>query len=608
MSTSSSVMFTHIQIASRGDVLSPAQRLDPDSLIAIFLLVASDDLPSLCSCIQHGRYGAIKCTYNLGWIKLSHVCRLWRDVLLGMRPLWADNICTLNKAAMAEFIRRAGDYLLVVDLSSSGRLTFTLDILLRARIIRGLSRTEELEMLNRHPFPALEIVELSSDTPIEVTVNAPNLREATLSGGRIKLLAPNILRARCLRSGTFAECPSLRVLEFTWPSHHCAEIPSMLTTLTTLRDLTINVNDDDDDAERYSRAPRDDIDTALTEYDRAEDVLNLPSRGVSLSLPDLCELRVSGRGVVRRTMCGLLAHLTATCAGTLRRIEVLCNHPRFTTSSLMLDAIRNFTHSMQADSLYVHFRDVLDGVSVVLSASRLEHRHDLDCPFGTFRFYISNHLDTHSLIRQRLMPLLPLRRITHLFIECLPLRPPSPSAQVAWAAALSTLTYVHTLHVGDNDQYTSSSESPAGLCGLYPLLGSLDIPNLPSLEKLIIFYSRGMFRDWWKRLSLALALRKRSGVPFTSVCIIYEWGANVQRREGAAISWLERFHEQSGADLQWPDVFVANVAVHAFNLDGASVWAKEKVESVARSLFAQVVETIEVEEASRLEPVWPPNL
>ncbi|KZV69705.1 hypothetical protein PENSPDRAFT_652098 [Peniophora sp. CONT] len=602
LSTSSSAMDTHnIRIASRARILSRAQRLDPDSLHAIFSLVVSDDRPTLCSCVKHGQYGANKCTYNLGWIKLGHVCRLWRDVLLGMRPLWAENVCTLNNAAMAEFVRRAGGHPLVIDLNSSGSFTITLDIMLRARIIRGLSRSEQLEMLNEQPLPALEILELSSNT--FTTVNAPNLREVTVNGnGRITLLAPNILRAKCISPATFSRSPSLRFLEFRRPSDHCADIPFMLTALTGLRELIIEIYDPD--AERSIRTPWQDIDTALNVYSRNADNLNLRFRGVSLSLPDLRELRVSGRGVVRRTMCGLLAHLTATCAGTLRRTEVRCDSPHFTSSILALDAIRTSTHAAQVDALYVHFRDVMDGVSVVLSASRLERRHDPDCPFGTFRFFIPNHMDLHSLIRERIMPLLPLRRITHLFIECLPLRTPLLPAQVALTAALSKLTYVHTLHVGDNDRYPRSNESPEGL---YALQGPPENPNLPSLERLYVSYSRGMFRDWWKRLALALAVRKRAGVPFASVCIAHQWGSNAQRREGATVSPLETFHEQA-VDLQAPDIFVANAPVHAFNLDGASVWAKEKVAAVAKSLFTEVVETIEVEEVSWLEPVWPPNL
>ncbi|KZV70070.1 hypothetical protein PENSPDRAFT_458671 [Peniophora sp. CONT] len=59
---------------------------------------------------------------GLGWITASHVCHSWREILLGARDIWAEEIGTIpHWRAISTFLRRAGDDLpLRVSVESSG--------------------------------------------------------------------------------------------------------------------------------------------------------------------------------------------------------------------------------------------------------------------------------------------------------------------------------------------------------------------------------------------------------------------------------------------------------------------------------------------------------
>ena len=134
---------------------------------------------------------------------------------------------------------------------------------------------------------------------------------------------------------------------------------------------------------------------------------------------------------------------------------------------------------------------------------------------------------------------------------------------IALSAALSELTSVNTLWVSDSDRYPRPAEvvdEPYALVGPGPPPAWL----LPSLDTLNIAYGNGMFRDWWKRLAIALVARHCAGVPFTTLRIYHNWGAgNIHRPVAAARTPLETFHEQSGVDLRAPDVFVEKASWEA---------------------------------------------
>ncbi|KZV66574.1 hypothetical protein PENSPDRAFT_737048 [Peniophora sp. CONT] len=98
--------YTRIQKARV--TLTPALLLDRDSLALIFDLVAESEPPSQT---------------NLGWIRLGHVCRAWRTVLLGMRSVWARDAFVFGAD-----VRRSKDILARADGSlvsvSKSRTTF----------------------------------------------------------------------------------------------------------------------------------------------------------------------------------------------------------------------------------------------------------------------------------------------------------------------------------------------------------------------------------------------------------------------------------------------------------------------------------------------------
>ncbi|KZV69707.1 hypothetical protein PENSPDRAFT_753117 [Peniophora sp. CONT] len=529
---------------------------------------------------------------------------------------------------MVEFLRRAGNQPVNIHLHSPAiahvsapgarerRIALVKENLFRARILHS-GMHGELKMLDGQSCPALEVLQLFSHT--DMTVDAPNLREVTLNGdGRLTLLAPNLSRARCLSPATFPDhqAHSLRVLELKWPAAICAQLPFKLTKLASLETLVIEVTG--------RHVSLENIDTEHTVYDHDHDILNLQSRGVCLSLPNLSELRISGKGAVHRIMCALLAHLVATSSstGSLRRVEVDCdNDPNLINSSFALDALKAFAHVIQADALYLHFEDSQGGggVSVVISTSRLEHRHDShSCLYFTLKCFIpcnwqqGPHID--ALVKVRLMSLLPLGHITNLFIERLPELEVTLVAQIAMNAALSQLTSVHTLHVSENGGFLTLGTFSIASDRSYALVGPPQEQHLPLLATLFvshIHYVSGW--HWWKRLALALTARLRAGVPFTTLHISCRGGVDLLPSQIATLSVLETFHEQPGVDLQEPDIFITNIIRQASktqesktDVGSTSAKAKDRIESAAKSLFSGVVEKIEVEEASPwLKPVWP---
>ncbi|KZV69710.1 hypothetical protein PENSPDRAFT_686104 [Peniophora sp. CONT] len=610
------------------DTLS--QRLPADILFYTFSLIAHYDRPSLCSCSKHGpsphdteyccsgfaycefcthdptsdldfsspqtQRTRLRepegCVYSLGWVRLGHVCRSWRSVLLDMRSLWAKDICTLNNVAMAVFLHRAQRRPLNLDFDSATgehmrrmgsraeRAALLQANVPKARTIRLTRFRGDITYLDGQALPLLEVLDLSltSPRPRELAINAPNLRRVKLSGPIVLHATPKLLRATINNLTSLTEAPSLQDLELKGLAPRVQELPRLLAKLPCLEDLSIIMT---------GPPHRGTVDTQYIEYDHGHDVLGLRSRNITLSLPALTQLRVFGYGATHRSVCGLLAHLTTSSECNLQRLDVHCTHSEFAKSSLAIIAFRTAAYNISANSVYLHFRNSGGGAVAVVSASRIEDRYDSKHRSSTtFEMYIpAAVIDNEWSIRATFRRLLPSELFTHLFLECLPILGPDNPAQSVLRAALSQLRCVHTLWVSDNERYPPPTEADDGS---YPLAGALPSLSIPSLKTLHISYTRGIFRDWWKRLAIAVAARQR----------------------GATRTALEMFHEQPGVDLHAPDVFVLNAPIEAFNVDRSSVWAKEKVSDVARSLFAQIVEEIEVEEleATDLKPVWPPSL
>ncbi|KZV70280.1 hypothetical protein PENSPDRAFT_752718 [Peniophora sp. CONT] len=202
------------QPENSGDALDTACLVD-DVLREIYFYVASQERPyqsrpSLTSGLQSNR-GAW-----LGWMRLTHVSRQWREVGLHIPQLWAELVCIYeSNEAVNAILQRAGRCPLTVDVHSgdvtrrrteivTGVLTRVSNLSWRAstqvalrypwatqlsgkelpllRRIDIYGHCETLEELRRlsEPLvaPCLEECSLSFDIPIV----APNLRELFYDG------------------------------------------------------------------------------------------------------------------------------------------------------------------------------------------------------------------------------------------------------------------------------------------------------------------------------------------------------------------------------------------------------------------------------------------
>ncbi|VDB94310.1 unnamed protein product [Peniophora sp. CBMAI 1063] len=83
--------------------------LKNDTLFELFALVAATDPPHA---LPWGDPGPLK--YHIGWVRLSHVCRLWRKLLVDEMPsLWARIACRLPRA-LDTVLSRAQDQPLIL--------------------------------------------------------------------------------------------------------------------------------------------------------------------------------------------------------------------------------------------------------------------------------------------------------------------------------------------------------------------------------------------------------------------------------------------------------------------------------------------------------------
>ncbi|VDB92290.1 unnamed protein product [Peniophora sp. CBMAI 1063] len=72
----------------------PIMNLKGDILLELFALIATTDVPHVLPWVDPGPL-----KYHLGWVRLTHVCRLWRVILVNEMPqLWADAVCRMPPA------------------------------------------------------------------------------------------------------------------------------------------------------------------------------------------------------------------------------------------------------------------------------------------------------------------------------------------------------------------------------------------------------------------------------------------------------------------------------------------------------------------------------
>ncbi|KAF8264956.1 hypothetical protein EI94DRAFT_404355 [Lactarius quietus] len=111
-------VLTHTESGSKAHAHgSPVSRLLPEILVLIFtFLVEANTIKSSVGDVP-GRIGRPKVRLGLGWITVTHVCSLWRQVALEHRILWTHHRFNLSHEWTAEMLRRAGDAPLELTLS-----------------------------------------------------------------------------------------------------------------------------------------------------------------------------------------------------------------------------------------------------------------------------------------------------------------------------------------------------------------------------------------------------------------------------------------------------------------------------------------------------------
>jgi len=201
--------------------------LNGDILVELFLILAQLDKPTPTS---------------LGWISLTHVCRLWRSVGLDLAPLWADTFCSFASASACAVMReRARDVPHVVSLP------------------RPLSRRHEdvlVHVVSSH-IRAIHTLSLTSNSYSWVSLlhgkSLPSLHHLSLSGSSVRdpyiykypKLGPPLIATSLETAYLKADrplrlvAPALRTLSFVRQE---VDVPSMLEMLKecpSLEELTI---------------------------------------------------------------------------------------------------------------------------------------------------------------------------------------------------------------------------------------------------------------------------------------------------------------------------------------------------------------------------------
>ncbi|KZV65587.1 hypothetical protein PENSPDRAFT_737627 [Peniophora sp. CONT] len=604
-----------------------AQRLNADTLFLIFSLVVARDRPALCSCPRHapnqaelrqrpccenasrecrGNASCVfgkhsnpdRCTHNLGWITLGHVCQQWRSALHGMNIFWANDLCALNNAAVVGFLPHTGSAPLNIDLSPEKvqNMLHPATRRERAEILRphvhkaGVLRSGWYNWipatLGEQSLPLLEMLVLSTEVPS--TVIAPNLRHTVSNVGPLYHSPTHATSDGAL----ILQAPLIHTMHLrNWSLLRCGEIPRMLTAVPSITKLVLN-------AEDHLYYPP----SNMVDEDDAEDVqviLNL--HDTILHLPSLLAIQVTGRVAEHPIIRRLLAHLVADSQNALQQLFLRDVEPSFLGSRVALDALKTHIRAIHPDRISLHFREV-SRVFIVSVARQKLGCSEKDYPAMTIRLNLRNAPQSCvSILKATLFPLIPLEQVLHLYIDGLP---DNTGTQFLLSSALRRLGSVHTLHLRSGQTESSSLLS----IGTYPMVGlrgSSD-PWLPSLTRLHINYpSHGSSPTWWKELAAALIERKGLDAPFRTLCIIVN--REPVRFDDSAVEMIQR----ALAEVNFDDRISPATSLESLNAMSAMAaehnrWTRDKIEDVARKMYGQVVETIEVVEGT--QDGWPPGV
>ncbi|TFY71388.1 hypothetical protein EVG20_g1604 [Dentipellis fragilis] len=92
-------------LRSRINTLSLVGQLSEEVLIQIFLILHCIAPPGHHQYLRLGRRSIQR---RIGWIKITHVCRRWRNAALAYPRLWNTNICSLGPKWMVKMLHRSG--------------------------------------------------------------------------------------------------------------------------------------------------------------------------------------------------------------------------------------------------------------------------------------------------------------------------------------------------------------------------------------------------------------------------------------------------------------------------------------------------------------------
>ncbi|KAI0317357.1 hypothetical protein OF83DRAFT_1172046 [Amylostereum chailletii] len=132
-----------LRLKARRNACRPVFRLPPEVVAEIMTIVAVQSPPHrtrMRAELVRTAADSIRFRANIGWIKLAHVCRPWRQIALGTHTLWAREIFSLRGANAVMLERaRSAPISIAMDARSyvyeANAITIAQDHLTRAREI-----------------------------------------------------------------------------------------------------------------------------------------------------------------------------------------------------------------------------------------------------------------------------------------------------------------------------------------------------------------------------------------------------------------------------------------------------------------------------------------
>ncbi|KAI0029897.1 hypothetical protein K488DRAFT_88276 [Vararia minispora EC-137] len=201
---------------------------------------------------------------DLGWVKLSHVCRSWRRFAITFEYAWASSIGQLPLATDV-FVKRAGATLLTAEMTGecpllpSPALAYTpADEASATQVLRNLrfSRFKSVRVADGRVRASLFAMELCTQSMVDPLMHLADLvledlpwtlsRDDTENLGRgvLSLHAPNLETLRLQNCFFDFACGNLRALEisfdgFSTPRPHTVAIVTALAGSPNVRSIKI---------------------------------------------------------------------------------------------------------------------------------------------------------------------------------------------------------------------------------------------------------------------------------------------------------------------------------------------------------------------------------